>query len=690
MKISLSWLRKFVDVDILGVDPGELARALTMVGLAVDVLERKGDDWVFDVDVTTNRPDCLNHLGVARELAARFRLKLGRPDYSHPETDRTRCGDFSFEIHIEDPDLCPRYAGRVVTDVRVGQSPDWLKGWLETVGQRPINNVVDITNYILFELGHPLHAFDYSKLRGGRVVVRRARPGERLTTLDGIDRALDENMLMICDASSPVAVGGVMGGEESEVVEGTRTLLLESAFFQPASIRGTSKNLGLSTEASYRFERGADPEMPVRALNVACRLIEEVCGGRCVSPVIDVHPAPFQPRSLRLRPGRVLQVLGVDVPRREILEILEALEFQPVEDGEAGGIQVRVPAFRGDIDIEDDLVEEVARHFGYDRVPSRYPSPFGAGVHLPAESHERLLVDGLTGFGFSQAVNYAFASPEREARYGVTAGSGVALANPLTEVDTHLRTTLIPGLLDSVRHNLNHGRREIRLFEIGSVFTSARTGEQSLVLETPMLALAATGEFYNPFWSGCAEPFDFFHLKGMLEALLVKLGVEVEFRQVSGVAYLHPGVAAEIVVGENRFGLAGELHPLLRDRLKLPERLYYGEIDLSKVYAQPIPEPRFVAPCRFPSAERDLSFLLDKELTFGRIASAVQILAIPELRSFRLIDLYQGPNLPKDKVGLTVRLTFEDAARTLTQGEVSDRCEAVVSALRERFAVERR
>lgn len=689
MKISLSWLQRFVDIDILGMDPEELARALTLVGLAVDSIEERGGDWIFDVDVTTNRPDCLNHLGVARELAARFRLKLRGPDFSPPETDDLRMNDFPMEIRIEDPDLCPRYAGRVVTDVRIGESPGWLKERLEAIGQRPINNVVDVTNYLLFELGHPLHAFDYSKLRDRRIVVRRARSGERMTTLDGVDRKLDASMLMICDAAVPVAVAGVMGGEESEVVDSTRTLLLESAYFQPASIRGTSKRLGLSTEASYRFERGADAEMPVRALNVACRLLEEVCGARCVSPVIDVRPVPFQFRSLRLRPERIRQVLGVEVPRKEVAEILEALEFEPVEE-ETAAVRVRVPAFRCDVEVEDDLVEEVARHFGYDRVPSRYPPPFGPGRHLPTEGHERTLADGLVAFGFYQAVNSVFASPEKEARYRVAAGSAVALANPLSEVDSHLRTSMAPGLLDSVRHNLNHGIRDIRLFEIGVVYERGREAGDAAVRETPMLALAATGEYYNPFFSECHDRFGFFHLKGVLEALASKVGIRVEFAAARPVPLFHPGAVAEILVGETRLGLAGELHPLLSEDLKLPDRLFYAEIELSEILARAMPEPRFVSPSRLPSAERDLSFLLDRDLTFGTIASAVQALAIPELRSFRLIDLYQGPNLPKDKVSLTVRLTFEDAARTLTQAELTDRCATVVSALRERLAIEQR
>ena len=293
MRISLNWLRKFVDIDILGIDPDEVARSLTMVGLAVELVEAVGRDTVLDLDITTNRPDCLNHLGVARELAARYRLKLRKPVTLPPPTDPDAAGRFPASIEIEAPADCPRYAGRVLTDVEIAESPDWLKEQLEVVGQRPINNVVDITNFILFELGQPLHAFDYQRLAEHRIVVRHARSGEGIRTLDGVVRTLDDTMLAICDAVEPVALAGVMGGEESEISVDTRTILLESAFFNPASIRRTSKSLDLSTEASFRFERGADPEMPVQALNRACQMLQDIAGANCATEVMDAEDPLF-------------------------------------------------------------------------------------------------------------------------------------------------------------------------------------------------------------------------------------------------------------------------------------------------------------------------------------------------------------------------------------------------------------
>ncbi|MFZ0430415.1 MAG: phenylalanine--tRNA ligase subunit beta, partial [Acidobacteriota bacterium] len=393
MRISLNWLRKFVDIDILGLDPEEVAHSLTMVGLAVELIEQAGRDTVLDLDVTSNRPDCLNHLGVARELAARYRLKLRKPAADAPPTDAAATLQYPAAIDIEAPEDCPRYAGRVLSNVTIEESPNWLKEQLEAVGQRPINNVVDITNYILFELGQPLHAFDYFKLAENRIVVRRARTGEGIRTLDGVTRTLDDRMLAICDAHRPVAVAGVMGGEETEISEETTTILLESAFFNPTSIRRTSKELGLSTEASYRFERGADPEMPVWALNRACQMLHEIAGARCVSDVMDINPLKFDCRRLVLRRKRLGQVLGVNVDLDDARDILETLEFSPEVQGE-DSLGTRVPSFRSDVAVEDDLVEEVARHFGYDRIPSSYPRPFGAGRDHATAAHEQRIAQG--------------------------------------------------------------------------------------------------------------------------------------------------------------------------------------------------------------------------------------------------------------------------------------------------------
>ena len=687
MKISYQWLLDYVDVDVIGLEVHGLAEALTLMGLAVELIEEKGGDYLLDVDVTTNRPDCLNHLGMARELAAQYRLKLKSPDFVAPDGDEEAQERFPARITIEDPAFCPRYSGRVITDLRISESPEWLKKRLESVGQRPINNIVDITNYVLFAVGHPLHAFDYDKLAGGEIRVRTARAGERITTLDSVERALEVSMLAICDKEKPVAVAGVMGGADSEISESTTTLLLESAYFDPSSIRSTSKQLGLTTEASYRFERGADPGIPVKALNMACRLIEEVGGGRCVGTVVDVNPVPFRPREITIREKRIEQVLGVRVPIDETAEILESLNFD-VQNITDESCHCKVPSFRGDVELEDDVVEEVARHYGYDRIPSHYPAPAGPGSYTDTEYHDRRILEVLVSFGFFEAMNYSFTTPAREEHILGQVQDRVEIANPLSEMGTHLRTSLVPGLIEAVRYNLNHGNRDVRLFEMGSVYLP-RKGNGA-VAEPRKLALAACGSFYSPFWSKIQDPFSFQHLKGVIETLCSRVGLVVEMEKVSGIPYLHPGLSAEVISDGNRTGLFGELHPGLMEKYKFVEPVLLAEISLEELYGLELAEPRYVEMGKFPSVERDLSFLIDRQIEFSKIRVAVQALAIPELREFRLIDLYQGQNLPEDKLSIAVRLIFADPSRTLTQDEVNDRSERIFSVLKAEFEAQPR
>lgn len=687
MRISVGWLKDFVDWDLVG-DPGALATTLTNLGLAVDGLEDLGDDTVLELDVTTNRPDCLNHLGVARELAAYFRLQLRPPRFDPVPAADGLAERLPFDITIEEPKLCPRYAGRVITDVKVGESPEWLQKRLEAIGQRPLNNVVDITNYVLFAVGHPLHAFDYEKLAEHRIVVRRARPGECIRTLDGVNREPTSEMLMICDARAPVAVAGVMGGEETEISSSTRTILLESAYFDPVSIRRTAKGLGLSTEASYRFERGADPEMPVKALNLATWLLVELCGGRCAGEVKDVYPRPVERKRLRVRQERIRRVVGVSIPPEDVEATLVGLEFDPRWREEEKAFEVTVPSFRQDVSVEDDLVEEAARHFGYDRVPSHYFRPQAPGRDLPTAAHDRLIGEILQGYGFSQAVNYVFTSPEREAKLLGRREALVALANPLSEADSHLRSTLLTGLVEAVLRNLHFGQRDVRLFEWGKTYHPGNTEEE--VREVARLGLAASGTYHAPFYAPVREEFGFFHLKGVVETLLKALGREVVFRPVETVEHLHPGIAAEVLGGDGEvLGIAGVLHPRLIESLKFPASVLVCELNLEPLYAGGLPEPRFQPISRFPVVTRDLSFFVDKDVAYATIVEAVQNLRVSELKSVRLIDLYHGPSLPSGKISLTVRLTFE-AGRTLTQEEVAAHCERVMSTLVERLGVQPR
>ncbi len=684
MKISYQWLRDFLDLDL---DASGVANVLTKVGLAVEEIEELENDSVLDVEVTTNRPDCLNHLGIAREIAAQLGLQLKSPDFSPLQDEAESSTQLSTGVSIENSELCPRYAARLLSGFTIGESPDWLKARLEAVGQRPINNIVDITNYVLLEVGHPLHAFDYHKLEEHRIIVRAAKPSERLTTLDGCERQLDSSMLVIGDARQPVAMAGIMGGEESEISQDTRVILLESAYFNPASIRQTAKKLGLRTEASFRFERGADPQIPVKALNRTCRLIQEIAGGVMAGPVIDECPHPPAQNSVQLRSQRLVKVLGVRIDPEFVTDTLARLEFE-ASTTEKSIWQVQVPSFRVDIQIEDDLVEEVGRHYGYDRIESTYPETSSVGRFLPTDEHDRLLTGTLEGLGFWEAFNYVFTHPSREAAFWNSSPSMAAISNPLTEEDTHLRISMVPGLVEALRRNLNHGNKNVRLFELGKVFAPGDAKAGVAFKETSRLGLVVTGTFYQPFWNTAHDEFHFHHLKGAVETLLGKLGCKGKFEETSDISFLHPGMGASLSVEGEPMGSLGQLHPELQESYKFLQPVFVAELFLESLYGRPLPEPRYESFERLPSVERDLSFIVDKEVEYATMISVVENLGIPDLRDIQLIDLYQDPTLPQGKVSLTIRLTFVSPETTLTQEKVNRYTEDIFSVLKKTFSMQ--
>ncbi len=676
MKISYDWLLDFVDLDVVVSGIPAISRALTDLGLTVEAVEKHDEDVIFDLEVTTNRPDCLNHLGVARELAAYFGLKLRVPVMEPPQDQ----GAMPAKVNILDPESCSRYAARVISGVRIGDAPDWIKSRLEKVGQRPVNNVVDITNLVLFELGQPLHAFDYQRLRGNRIVVREARQGESLETLDGQNRCLEGGMLLICDGEGPTALAGVMGGVFSEVSHATTTILLESACFLPSSIRRTSKRLGLSSEASYRFERVLDPELQVRALNRACRLIEEIAGGSCRGPVIDQHPVPSPAIKVDLTPERLRQVTGIDFPSEFVERTLASLGFglEPQPDG----WHVTVPSFRVDVSLPEDLVEEVLRHYGYDKIESSYPAPSGRGSFLGTEKHDRVLIQILNGAGFSEAISSSFAAPDSEEILWDETPARVPIANPLTEENTHLRGSLLPGLLKTLRHNLNHSNQPVRLFEIGKVFRpgTPEIGEES------RLGLIATGTYVQSYWDSLKTPFHFLHLKGVIQSLCDRLGVTIGWKHEATPCF-HPGTSSRVMMGSRPLGVAGQLHPKIKEQFKFNDEIFFAELKLDPIYRHPLETPQYQALARFPSVERDLSFLVDKEIEFVKIVDAIKSLNIPDLRDIELVDFYQGPRLPTGKVSQAIRLTFAHPERTLRQEEVNRHSEAVVAVLQTRLGL---
>jgi phenylalanyl-tRNA synthetase beta chain len=707
MKVPISWLRDFVDVP---GTPEDIAAAMSVRGFAVEGIERlDGGEVVLDFEVTANRPDCLSIIGMAREVATAYGLTVRRPAlHGRASTDRKSeprpaAADAPEEppspeapglhlvslksvaradvaVTIEAPDLCPRYAG-AVADVEVGDSPAWMQARLRAAGIRPISNIVDVTNYVLLELGQPMHAFDHARLAGGEIRVRRARNGEALRTLDGQMRPLTSEMLVIADAERPVAIAGVMGGAESEVAASTTVIVLESAFFQPQSVRRTSRTLGLKTEASTRFERGADPRLPVTAMERACALLEAIGAGRPRGTVVDSYPVRVEPRVLKLRKPRILGLLGTAIPDADVRRILEGLGFGLRDAGD--GWDVTVPTRRIDVLREVDLVEELARHYGFDRIPVTFPSVTAPPPPIdPRIVQARHLRAVLTGAGFSEAVTFGFIARDAAAAFAPE-DDLVPIANPLSENFAVLRPSMLPGLVDAVAHNRRRERHDVRLFEIGARFLRS-TGERRAV------ACAWTGAPGTDDWTGGARELDFFDMKGIVERLADALGLEVR-TTAHREPWLVPGRTADLLAGGARIGVLGQLLPAVAERHKLPagDPVYLAEIDLDA--AAPADRALKVAPLpRFPSVTRDLSVLLDAALPAAAVRETVRAAAPATLVSVKEFDRYQGKGIPDDKVSLSLRLTFRSADRTLLDAEVQAAMDDVVRALAQRHGAVQR
>lgn len=686
MKISCKWLKEFVETDLA---PRDLATRLTMAGLAVDAVEPHGNDFVLELDLTSNRPDCLSHLGVAREVAALTGSPLRMPETKLAES-AVKNSDVT-SVEILNPDLCPRYTARIIRGVRIGPSPKWLVDRLEAMGQRSINNVADVTNYVMLELGQPLHAFDFNKLGGRRIVVRTARAGERLRTLDGVDRELGPEVLVIADAETAVALAGVMGGEDSEISEATTEVLLESAYFNPVSIRQTARALWMDTEASYRFERGTDPEIVAAASNRAAALIAELAGGEVLSGIVDAYPLRPQRNTALFRRSKYQALTGLEIELGEAERILRSLGMETVADVEAQSIRAVAPSWRVDIATEEDLIEEVARISGYDKLKTTLPGSAGAGAYLPGESGRRAVRRTLAALGFSEAISFSFVNAETDAIFSdVPAGDRLVLNNPIDETQSQMRTTLCGGLLAAVAHNLNHGTRNVRLFEIGKCFE--RTEEDSeRPRESEKLALVMTGARNEANWQAAAERVDFYDLKGAIEAVAESLGLPTPaFAAADSISYLHPGRAAVISVGSSEIGSLGQLYPRVAAGYKFKQPVFLAELDFGRMLSAPRTEIRYSPLPKFPTVTRDLAVLIDEQIAYAAIEEAILALDIPELVSLRLFDLYRGKELPAGKHSMALSLKYRAADRTLTEAEISAAHERIVETLRTKFAAEQR
>ena len=674
MKLLLSWLAEFVQVR---VEARRLAEDLTLAGLAVDSVEPHGKDAILDIDITTNRVDCMNVYGLAREVSVIYGLPLRPLALAFAESGPP--ASKALEISIEAPDLCPRFCARVL-DIRGGPAPARIRERLEAVGVRPINAVVDLTNYVMMEMGHPSHAFDLARVAGGRLKVRWARPGERLVTLDGVERALEGRVGVVAGEEGPLALAGIMGGAASEVSDETRTVALEAAYWEPLAIRRAAKALGMHTEASHRFERGADPDGPLAATARIAHLLQEIGAGSARPGLIDVHPAPRPRRSAPLRSPRLAAVVGTDIPRERAKGILEGLGFEAL--AEEGGVPMfAIPTWRSDVSREVDLIEEVVRHHGLGKVPSTIPAGATAGGLRSWQVKERRLRDALVGAGLTEVINYSFVS---ESSAQAVAGPRAALANPLSEEQAVLRNALVvPGLLTTLRTNLRHGRREVRVFELGRVFRPAAEAPA----EERRVGILLAGAAGAPHWSGKARPCDFFDGKGILTHALGLIGAaDLEWSRQDTPGFLHPGKAASVLWRGQTLGFLGAVHPEQAAAWELADETIVAEVNVDPILAAAPVAARARALERFPGVSRDISIVCDASLAASDVVAWVTAAAGSMLRSVTVVDRYDRPPVPEGKVSLTVTLLFQDSERTLTGEEVQRAVDQVVQELRRRGA----
>jgi phenylalanyl-tRNA synthetase beta chain len=683
MKILYDCLKQFVDVKAA---PADLRTRLSGVGIAIDAVEDSPAGPLLDGEITANRPDCLGHYGLAREVATMERLLLRPLELTLVEARET--ASEKAQVTIESPDLCRRYTARILLGVKIQPSPDWLRRRLEAIGQNSINNVVDITNYVMFELGQPLHAFDLDRLAERRIVVRRARPGEKIRTLDGIERALGNEMCVISDASHAVAIGGVMGGAESEIGFASRNLLIESAWFDPISVRQTSKALALRTEASYRFERGADPEMAETASRRAAELIQQLAGGEILAGVIDAYPRREPPRAIELSRQELLRVMGEDVPDRDIERILSALGFHPVRKDRNRGSsesilavwECRQPSWRRDVARGVDLVEEVARHHGYDKFPPRLPAAKQPAHRQPHAAALDRLRERLIALGYQEIVTIPLVDGRRDELFRAPGMAPAVIGNPLAEDASVMRSSGTVSMVGALEWNLNHGQRNLRLFEIGKAY-ELRTSEP---VETAVLTLGATGLAREKTIYEAARALSFADLKGDLDTIGQLAGGKWCWNRTTE-RWLNPARAGQ--VGTPSFpsiGIAGLLARKVGDRLKLRQEVFLAEIRLEPLL-QSIEvadaSRRFEPLPRFPAVERDFSLVLADGVRFAEVADVIRTLAIPEVRHIEAADLFRGGQLPAGKFSFMIRVTLQSAEATLTDAQIADTCSRIVSAL---------
>ena len=698
MRISYNWLKEYVNIKH---SPEKLAHVLTMSGLAVESIEKAAGDTILEIEVTSNRPDWLSYIGVAREVAAVTGAKLRHCEAAkRPKQSKKDCAaccerseairlrpprnDAQITVKVSDKRLCPRYTARIIRNVKIAESPAWLKTKIEAMGLRPVNNIVDITNFCLFESGEPMHAFDLDKLEGGEIIIRKAGPGEKITAIDGVVRALDDSMLVIADAKKPVAIAGVMGGLDTEVGASTKNILLEAAFFDPISVRRTARKLAISTESSYRFERRVDTENIICASDRAASLIKELAGGEiCEFIDIGVKKEPRKP-PVALRYLRCNKIIGVDVAPEKIKKILSSLGLK-TRASSKDSIKLEIPGFRDDLKNEVDIIEEVARIYGYDNIPATIPQIVENSARMPAEmAIDKKIREMLTGFGMDEIITYSLLGKKALAAASIPGDNIVEIANPLTAEQEIMRPGLIAGMLNSVLWNINRKTKDLALFELGNVYTRDGNG----FAEKKHLSMALAGEKSN--WLGGSRPLEFYDLKGIVEGLLSELGVTgVSFKETKHDGF-SPLACASIGIKGAEVGYIGQINKKTAGNFDIEEKVYYCELCVSSILKYAELKKHFSAIAKYHSVYRDISIVVPQAVTNAQLDSAIRNSGSPVLKNVVLIDRYRGKQIPDGKTSLTYRLEYRDSKKTLTEKEISDVHTRILRSLEEKFGAQLR
>jgi phenylalanyl-tRNA synthetase beta chain len=694
MKVIYNWLKEFVDVT---APPADVASRLALSGTNIGSVENGQHGAVIDAEVGSNRPDCLAHYGIARELGAVYKLPL-KPVSPRPAEITARVSEAA-KVEIESPDLCGRFTARVIRGVKIQPSPKWLKDRLEASGVASISNAVDVSNYVMLELGHPLHTYDYDKVRDHRIGVRRAKPGEKIRALDGLERTLDSSFSVVFDGdgSRAIGIGGIMGGADTEISFSTKNILIECAWFEPVPIRRGARSLKLHTEASTRFGRGVDPETAELASRRAAELILQLAGGELLSGVVDIYPGKRQPKKIHLTRAEFLRIMGADVSDKEIEAILSALGFSPVRIGENRGAEGSLlaawectqPSWRAEVEREIDLIEEVARIHGLDKFPPRLPAARQGAQRLPKFEPELRVRERLVGLGYREILTIPHVAEERDALFRAEGVTPARLANPLSEEANILRSNGLVTMAAALEWNLNHGQRNVRLFEIGRRYRL----EGSSSVETPIVTIGATGEARQKgiIEGENARPYEFADLKGDLDAIGALAGT-FEWRE-AGATWTHAARRGTVSIGSHEIGHAGQLARRVAEKFKLRQDTFLAEIELDSLYAQirAAKEARRYEPLpRFPAVERDFSLLLADGTAFSDVVKTIRALNIAEIASIDAADLFRGKNVPAGKSSLLVRVTFQSREATLTDAQSADFSAKIIAALEKNLSAQLR